>query len=72
MFKQANTRKHVREHSCSSLRVFLSILAHLAHLAQFFSDLKCDKYLKVFNYGKIKKQTNLRIAKTYEDLVRFA
>ena len=36
MFKQANTRKHVSEHSCSSVRVFLSILAHLAHLAQSF------------------------------------
>ena len=29
----ANTRKHVSEHSCSSVRVFLSVLAHLA---QFF------------------------------------
>ena len=29
-FKHANTRKHVSEHSCSSVRVFLSILAHLA------------------------------------------
>jgi len=36
LFEHANTRKHVYEHSCSSVRVFLSILAHLAHLAQFF------------------------------------
>ena len=36
MFERANTRKHVREYSCSSVRVFLSILAHLAHLAQSF------------------------------------
>ena len=36
MFKQANTRKHVSEQSCSSVRVFLSILAHSAYLAQFF------------------------------------
>ena len=44
LFGHANTRKHVYEHSCSSVRVFLSILAHLAHLAQsFFSDFKCDK-----------------------------
>ena len=36
LFEHANTRKHVYEHSCSSVRVFLSILAHLAHSAQFF------------------------------------
>ena len=36
LFEHANTRKHVYEHSCSSLRVFLSILAHFAHLAQSF------------------------------------
>ena len=34
--EHANTRKHVSEHSCSSVRVFFSILAHLAHLAQSF------------------------------------
>ena len=33
MFEHANTRKHVSEQSCSSVRVFLSILAHLAHFA---------------------------------------
>ena len=37
-------------HSCSSVRVFLSILAHLAHLAQVFNDLKCNKYINVFIY----------------------
>ena len=36
MFKQADTKTHVSEHNCSSVRVFLSILAHLAHLAQSF------------------------------------
>ena len=36
MFKKADTKKHISEHNCSSVRVFLSILAHLAHLAQFF------------------------------------
>ena len=36
MFKQADTEKHISEHNCSFVRVFLSILAHLAHLAQFF------------------------------------
>ena len=36
MLKHADTKKHVREHKCSSVRVFLSILAHLTHLAQFF------------------------------------
>ena len=30
MFKQANSRKHVSEQSCSSVRLYLSILAHLA------------------------------------------
>ena len=36
MSKQANTIKHVSEQSCSSVRLFLSILAHLAHLACSF------------------------------------
>ena len=36
MFKHVNTRKYVSEQSCLSARVFLSILAHLAHLAQSF------------------------------------
>ena len=35
LFEHANIRKHVYEHSCSSVRVFLCILAHLAHLAHF-------------------------------------
>ena len=44
MFEHANTRKHVFEHSCSSVRMFLSILAHLAHLAQsFFFFFKRDR-----------------------------
>ena len=48
IFERANTRKYVREYSCSSVRVFLSILAHLAHLAQsFFSDFECDKWINV-------------------------
>ena len=33
------------EHSCSSLRVFFSILAHLAQ--SFFSDFKSDKWIDV-------------------------
>ena len=36
LFKHANTRKHVYEYSCLSVRVFMSILAHLAHFAQSF------------------------------------
>ena len=36
MFEHANARKHVREHSCSFVRVFWSILAHLAHLTLSF------------------------------------
>ena len=36
MFKQADTKKHVSELSCLFGRVFLCILAHLAHLAQSF------------------------------------
>ena len=35
LFEHKNTRKHVPECSCSLLRVLSSILAHLAHLAQF-------------------------------------
>ena len=33
LFGYANTRKHVYEYSCSSVKVFFSILAQLAHLA---------------------------------------
>ena len=36
LFEHANIRKHVYEHSCSPVRVFWRILAHLAHLAQYF------------------------------------
>ena len=36
MFKKADTKKHVSELSCSFARVFLCILAHLAHLARYF------------------------------------
>jgi len=40
LLEHANTKKNVHEHGCS----FLSILAHLAHLAQsIFSDFKYDK-----------------------------
>ena len=35
MFMKAETEKHISEHNCSSVRVFLNILAHLAHLAQY-------------------------------------
>ena len=46
MLKQADTKKHVSEHKCFSVWVFLSILAHLAHLAQFFfSDFLWDKQM---------------------------
>ena len=48
LFEYANTRKHVYEHSCSSMRVCWSILAHLAHLAQFFFlDFKCNKWINI-------------------------
>ena len=44
MFKKVNTRNHISEHICLSLRMVLSILAHLAHLAQsFFSDFEGGK-----------------------------
>ena len=36
MFNKADTKKHISERSCSSVRAFLSILAHLAHLAVIF------------------------------------
>ena len=38
-YEHANIRKHVNEHSWSSVRVILSILAHLAHLAQSYFSL---------------------------------
>ena len=38
-FKQANTRKHVIEQSWLSGWIILNILAHLAHLAQFYFSL---------------------------------
>jgi len=42
LFEHANTRKHIQEQSCSSVRVFT--LTQLAHLAQsFFSDSRWDK-----------------------------
>ena len=36
LFEHANTKRNIYEHSCSSVEVFLSILAQLAHFAQFF------------------------------------
>ena len=36
MFDHANIRKDASEHSCLSVRMYLSILAHVAHLAQSF------------------------------------
>ena len=52
MFEHANTRKHVYEPSFASMRVFLSILAHLAHLGQSsFFDFKCDKWVNILLYA---------------------
>ena len=49
LLEHANTKKHVYEHSCSSVRAFWSILAHLAHLAQsILSDFKYDKWINIF------------------------
>ena len=53
----ANTRKHVYEHSCSCVGVILSILAHLTHLAQFFSDFKYNKWANILIDVK---QANIR------------
>ena len=39
MSEHAGTRKHISEHSWSSVWVILSILAHLAHLAQSYFSL---------------------------------
>ena len=59
MFERANTRKHVREYSCSSVRVFLSILAHLAHLAQvFFSDFKWDRLIFWCKHANTRKHVS--------------
>jgi len=48
-------KKDVYEHSCSSVRAFLSILAHSAHLACFFS-LILNRIKKMFWF----KHTNTR------------
>ena len=37
MFDHANAKQHEHEHSCLSVRVHLSIFAHLAHFAKFNS-----------------------------------
>ena len=47
MFEHANTRDQASEQSSSSVRVFLSNLAHRAHLAVFFSDFELDKQKNV-------------------------
>ena len=56
LFKQANTRKHVSEHSLSSVRVILSILAHIVHLACSFSVILNRKNKPMFGL----KQANTR------------
>ena len=45
MFKQADTRMHVSQQSCSFEKVFLSFLAHSARLASlvFFPNFKKDE-----------------------------
>ena len=55
LLEHANTKKHVYEHSCSSVRAFLSILAHSAHLTCFFS-LILNRIKKMFWF----KHTNTR------------
>ena len=40
LFEQANTRKHIFKHSCSSVRVISSILAHLAQSFFFWFQIK--------------------------------
>ena len=53
LFGHTDTRKHVYEHCCSSVMVFLSILAHLAYLAQyFFFGLKCEKWKNILIYSR--------------------
>ena len=48
LFEHADTRKHVYEHSCVSVRVLWRILAHVAHLAQIiFFYFKCNKLIDI-------------------------
>ena len=55
--------QHVSEHSCSSLRVFLSIPAHLAHLVVFFFSITIGKIDECFNVSmKIQKSMSVSIA----------
>ena len=60
MFEHANTRKHVSEQSCSSVRVFLSILAHLAHLTCSFSLIhkRVKKLMFWFKHANTRKHVS--------------
>ena len=58
----ANTRKHIDEHSCSPVRVNLSILTHLAHLAQsffLFHMQKMNKYIDTCLSKQIQESMSL-------------
>ena len=53
-------KKHISEQSCSSVRAFSSILAHLAHLARSFSLMKdrINKLMFCFKHANTRKHTN--------------
>ena len=50
MFEHANTKKHVSEHSWLYGSVILSILAHLAHLAQSYFSMIFSA-INTYNYS---------------------
>ena len=56
LFEHANTRKHVYEHSCSSVKVFFCILAHLAHLAHLaFKSINKEMILIISGHANTRK-----------------
>ena len=62
LFELATTRRYDYEHNCSSLMAFLSILSHLAHLAQFFSDLKWDRSIDVLILAHVNTRKHVSLA----------
>ena len=61
LFEHANTRKHVHEHSGSSVRVFLSILAHLAQ--SFFTDFKRNDLKKwIYSFLSMQIQESMSVS----------
>ena len=48
MFEHANSRKQISKYSCLSVKVFLSIFAHSALLAQFLGMINMFLYKRAY------------------------